>query len=173
MNIVIVGCGRVGATLAADLDTRGNQVTIIDLSTAAFERLPSTFGGEAIRGDGTDEDTLRRAGAASADAFLALTEGDNRNVMAAQLATEALGVRKVVAKINDTVRAQAYADLGVATICRTDLMAYALLAHLGLPVGPAPGVRDAAPHPHYDEPLAPARAAAPGAAVGAQPAGEG
>jgi trk/ktr system potassium uptake protein len=173
MNIVIVGCGRVGAALAADLDTRGNQVTIIDVSTAAFERLPSTFGGEAIRGDGTDEDTLRRAGAASADVFLALTEGDNRNVMAAQLATEALGVHKVVAKINDTVRAQAYADLGVATICRTDLMAYALLAHLGLPIGPAPGVREGAPHPHHDEPLASARAAAPVAVVGSRPAGEG
>ncbi|MEO8229737.1 MAG: TrkA family potassium uptake protein [Chloroflexota bacterium] len=173
MNIVIVGCGRVGATLAADLDSRGNQVTIIDLSTGAFERLPSTFGGEAIRGDGTDEDTLRRAGAASADVFLAMTEGDNRNVMAAQLATEALGVQKVVAKINDTVRARAYADLGVATICRTDLMAHALLAHVGLPVGPAPGVRNAAPHPHHDEPLGPAGAAAPVAAVGARPAGEG
>ena len=172
MNIVIVGCGRVGATLAADLDSRGNQVTIIDLSTGAFERLPATFGGEAIRGDGTDEDTLRRAGAASADVFLALTEGDNRNVMAAQLATEAFGVQKVVAKINDTVRAQAYADLGVATICRTDLMAHALLAHVGLPVGPAPGVRNAAPHPH-DEPLASVGAAAPAAAVGARPAGEG
>lgn len=173
MNIVIVGCGRVGATLAADLDARGNRVTIIDLSTRAFERLPLTFGGEAVRGDGTDEDTLRRAGAASADVFLALTEGDNRNVMAAQLATEALGVEKVVAKINDTVRAQAYADLGVATICRTDLMAHAVLAHLGLPAGSAPGVRDAVPHPHHDEPLAPAPAAAPVAAVGARPAGEG
>ncbi|MGZ8501600.1 MAG: potassium channel family protein, partial [Candidatus Limnocylindrales bacterium] len=127
MNIVIVGCGRVGASLAADLDTRGHQVTIVDLSTAAFDRLPSTFAGEATRGDGTDEDTLRRAGAAGADVFLALTEGDNRNVMAAQLAIEALGIRRVVAKINDAVRAEAYADLGLATICRTDLMAYSLL----------------------------------------------
>ena len=64
-------------------------------STAAFDRLPSTFGGEAIRGDGTDEDVLRRAGAEGADVFLALTEGDNRNVMAAQLAAEALGVGRV------------------------------------------------------------------------------
>jgi trk system potassium uptake protein TrkA len=173
MNIVIIGCGRVGATLAADLDTRGHQVTIIDLSTAAFERLPSTFAGEAVRGDGTDEDALRRAGAAGADVFLALTEGDNRNVMAAQLATEALGVRRVVAKINDTVRAQAYADLGIATICRTDLMAHSLLSHLGLPVGPTPGVREAAPHPHDDEPLTPVLADAPVATVGARPAGEG
>ncbi len=173
MNIVIVGCGRVGAGLAADLDTRGHRVTIVDPSTAAFERLPTTFGGEAIRGDGTDEDTLRRAGAAGADVFLALTEGDNRNVMAAQLATEVLGVGKVVAKVNDNVRAEAYADLGIATICRTDLMAHAVLAYLGLAVGPVPGVREPAPHPHHDGPLAPVRADAPVAAVGAQPAGEG
>ncbi len=173
MNVVIVGCGRVGASLAADLNARGHKVTIIDLSTSAFERLPSTFGGEAVRGDGTDEDTLRRAGAAEADVFLALTEGDNRNVMAAQLATEALGVGRVVAKINDTVRAEAYADLGIATICRTELMANALLAHLGLKVEPAPGVREAAPHPHDDEPSVPARTDPPVAAVGARPAGEG
>jgi hypothetical protein len=104
--------------------------------------------------------------------FLALTEGDNRNVMAAQLATEVLGIGRVVAKINDTVRAEAYADLGIATICRTDLMAHALLAHLGLPVGPAPGVRDAAPHPHHDDPIGPDRADPAMAAVGARPAGE-
>jgi trk system potassium uptake protein len=172
MNIIIVGCGRVGSSLAADLDTRGHQVTIVDLSTAAFDRLPSTFAGQAVRGDGTDEDTLRRAGAADADVFLAMTEGDNRNVMAAQLATEALGVRRVVAKINDSIRAEAYADLGVATICRTDLMAYSLLGYLGLPVGPAPGVREAAPHPHHADPAA-VVADGPAATVGARLAGEG
>ncbi len=67
MNVVIVGCGRVGATLAADLDAKGHRVTVLDISTRAFERLPATFAGSAIRGDGTDEDTLRRAGAAEAD----------------------------------------------------------------------------------------------------------
>ena len=148
MNIIIVGCGRVGATMAADLDSRGHHVTILDVSTRAFDRLPSTFRGTAIRGDGTDEDTLRRAGTAGADVFLALTEGDNRNVMAAQLAVEALEVGRVVAKINDPVRAKAYAELGVATICRTDLMTHALLSHLELPTGPQPSVRSAAPHPH-------------------------
>lgn len=173
MNIVIVGCGRVGSSLAADLDTRGHRITIVDLSTAAFDRLPSTFAGEAVRGDGTDEDTLRRAGAADADVFLAMTEGDNRNVMAAQLATEALGVRRVVAKINDSIRAEAYADLGVATICRTDLMAYSLLGYLGLPVGPAPGVREAAPHRHHADPVAAVLADGPAATVGARPAGQG
>ena len=85
-----------------------------------------------MRGDGTDEDTLRRAGAEDADIFIAMTEGDNRNVMAAQLAHEALGAKRVIAKINDPVRAEAYADLGIATLCRTDLMADAVNAFLGL-----------------------------------------
>ena len=172
MNIVVVGCGRVGAAIAADLDTRGHRVTIVDVSTDAFDRLPSTFKGNAVRGDGTDEDTLRRAGAEGADVFLALTEGDNRNVMTAQLATEALGIKSVVAKINDPVRAEAYADLGIATICRTDLMTHALLAHLQLPVGPAPRVREAAPHPHLDDPVRPAVAGADVARAGAMPARE-
>jgi trk system potassium uptake protein TrkA len=153
MNVVIVGCGRVGATLAADLDANHHQVTIVDLSTRAFDRLPSTFTGNAVRGDGTDEDTLRRAGAETADVFLALTEGDNRNVMAAQLAAEVLGIGRVVAKINDQIRADAYADLGIATLCRTDLMTHALLGHLGLGGGPMPGVRAAVPHHHdVDDP---------------------
>jgi trk system potassium uptake protein TrkA len=168
MKIIIVGCGRVGATVAADLDARSHAVTIIDQSTGAFERLPSTFGGNAVRGDGTDEDTLRRAGAEGADVFLALTEGDNRNVMAAQLAAEALAIPQIVAKINDPVRAAAYADLGIATICRTDLMDHALLSHLGLAVGPAPRVREAVPHPHHDS----QPAVVAGTAVGTAPAGE-
>ncbi len=165
MNIVIVGCGRVGATMAGDLDAKGHRVTIVDISTRAFERLPATFGGSAVRGDGTDEDTLRRIGAAEADVFLALTEGDNRNVMAAQLATEALEVKQVVAKINDVVRAKAYAELGIATICRTDLMTHALLGYMGLPVGPTPRIREAAPHTHPDG-TSPVAAAIGGSTVG-------
>ena len=97
MKAVIVGCGRVGASLAEELDRAGWQVLILDLDTSSFDRLPSSFGGTALRGDGTDEDVLRRAGAEDADLFLALTEGDNRNVMAAQLGIEALGARATVA----------------------------------------------------------------------------
>jgi len=133
VNIVIVGCGRVGAALAETFDRGGHRVVILDTSTRSFEKLPSSFGGEAIRGDGTDEDVLRRAGAEDADLFIALTEGDNRNVMAAQLALEALSAKRVVAKINDPVRATAYAELGIATICRTGLMMDAINAYLGLP----------------------------------------
>ncbi len=140
MKAVIVGCGRVGAGLADALDRAGWQVLIIDRATAAFDRLPSTFGGTALRGDGTDEDTLRRAGAEGADLFLALTEGDNRNIMAAQLGIEALGAARTVAKINDPVRAEAYAHLGIATLCRTNLMEAAVLAFLGQGSVERPGI---------------------------------
>ena len=166
MKIVIVGCGRVGASIADVYDRTGHEVLVIDSLTSAFDRLPSSFGGTAIRGDGTDEDVLERAGALGADVFLALTEGDNRNVMAAQLANEALGIDKVIAKINDPLRAKAYAELGIATLCRTGLMVDAVDRYLGLPtLGPA---RDARPErpprpafadrwPGHARPLPPAR----------------
>jgi trk system potassium uptake protein len=140
MKAVIVGCGRVGAVLADQLDRAGHEVLILDVSQAAFDRLPSSFGGSAVRGDGTDEDVLRRAGAQGADLFLALTEGDNRNIMAAQLAMEALGARQTVAKVNDPVRASAYAHLGIATLCRTDLMVAAVLGHLDMAPSVVPAV---------------------------------
>jgi len=131
VKAIIVGCGRVGAAMAETLDRAGHQVVILDVSTRAFDRLPSSFSGEAVRGDGTDEDTLRRAGAEDADLFIALTEGDNRNIMAAQLAAEALSAGRVIAKINDPVRATAYAELGIATLCRTGLMMDAINGFMG------------------------------------------
>ena len=147
MKAVIVGCGRVGALLATILDAAGNEVSVVDVSTVAFDRLPSGFRGQAIRGNGTDEAVLRRAGTAGADIFLAMTEGDNRNVMSAQLATEVFEVRTVIAKINDPVRAEAYAELGIATLCRTTLMSDAVLGVVGLPTSGAPAVR--APKGHH------------------------
>jgi trk system potassium uptake protein TrkA len=146
MKTVIVGCGRVGAAVAEALDRAGHQVTIIDRTTSAFDKLEGSFKGNAIRGDGTDEDMLRKAGAEGADLFLALTEGDNRNVMAAQLATEALHVAQVVAKVNDPLRAEAYAALGLATICRTDLMLDAIMGFTGLGGGTIRGVQEATGH---------------------------
>jgi trk system potassium uptake protein TrkA len=133
VKIVIVGCGRVGASAAETWDKAGHEVVILDVSNRAFERLPASFGGTAVRGDGTDEDVLRRVGADDADVFVALTEGDNRNVMSAQLAVEAFEIKSVIAKINDPVRSAAYSQLGIATICRTGLMVDALNGHLGLP----------------------------------------
>ena len=161
MKIVIVGCGRVGASVADAYDRNGHDVLVLDSSTTAFDRLPSSFGGVAIRGDGTDEDVLERAGARGADVFLALTEGDNRNVMAAQLATEALGIQKVVAKINDPLRATAYAELGIGTLCRTGLMVDAIDAYLGESASGLPGMLE--PTGHHDAPRAGTADAAPSA----------
>ena len=131
MKTVIVGCGRVGA--ADGRSARPGRPSRSSSSTgdARPSTSSSSFKGNAVRGDGTDEDMLRRAGVEGADLFLALTEGDNRNVMAAQLATEALGVAQVVAKVNDPLRAEAYAALGLATICRTDLMLDAIMGFTG------------------------------------------
>lgn len=160
MKIVIVGCGRVGAAVAETYDAGGHEVVIVDESTAAFDRLPEGFGGRAVRGDGTDEDVLRKAGTEGADVFLALTEGDNRNVMAAQLAVEALGVGRVIAKLNDPVRAAAYAELGIATLCRTGLMVDAVNDYLGLPASGLPGIlAPTGNHPgeaHHVDPAGPA-----------------
>jgi trk system potassium uptake protein TrkA len=149
VKIVIVGCGRVGAAAAEAYDRSGHQVVILDSSTAAFDKLPSSFGGTALRGDGTDEDVLKRAGAEGAEVFLALTEGDNRNIMSAQLAIEALGIERVIAKINDPLRAKAYAELGIATLCRTGLMIDAVDRFLGFPPGGLPGML--APTGHHGE----------------------
>jgi trk system potassium uptake protein TrkA len=150
VKYVIVGCGRVGAGLAEAFDNAGNEVVILDITTRAFDRLSDEFKGQALRGDGTDEDVLRRAGAEGADVFLALTEGDNRNVMAAQLAMENLHVGKAVAKINDPVRAAAYADLGIATVCRTTMLTDAILAFLDMGKTGMPSVIAPVPHVHAE-----------------------
>ena len=178
MRIVIVGCGRVGSTLAENFDADGHEVIILDVRTSAFDRLPETFKGAAIRGDGTDEEVLRRAGAQGADIFLSLTEGDNRNIMAAQVATESLALPQVIAKINDPVRAAAYAELGVVTLCRTNVMVDTVAKYLNLPMQTGPGIdipetpgREH-PHPSAETIEAPARSAGqtPAAGGAAEPA---
>lgn len=152
MRVVIIGCGRTGAMLAEILDGAGHAVTIIDVRTSAFSRLAATFKGSAVRADGTDEDALRRAEAEGADLFLALTEGDNRNIMAAQIAREALGVPSVYAKVNDPVRARAYAELGIGTMCRTTMITDALLQAIGeRPIG-EPSILAGRDHHNDDRP---------------------
>jgi trk system potassium uptake protein TrkA len=133
MRVIIIGCGRVGARTAAELDQRGDHVTVIDVEQRAFGRLPSTFGGVTVRGSGSDEDILRGAGADLAEVLMALTEGDNRNALAAQLGKHIFGIPRVIAKINDPLRAEAYRTLGLETICRTVILADALVlaAHEG------------------------------------------
>jgi trk/ktr system potassium uptake protein len=127
MRIIIIGCGRVGAATAVALDKRGDHVTVIDLNPRAFEKLPTDYSGITIRGNGADEDVLRSAEAEMAELVMALTEGDNRNVMAAQLAKHVFGVPRVIAKINDPLRAEAYRTLGLETICRTTILSEALV----------------------------------------------
>lgn len=160
MRVIVVGCGRVGSGIAERMARDGHDLTVIDVSTDAFTRLEDDFPGQAIRGDGTDEDVLRRAGADEADMFFALTEGDNRNVLAAQLATETFKIQQVVVKINDPVRAEAYRDLGMATVCRTRLLVDALARYAGLPADPgASGVAaPSQPHVHGNGQPAPAAA---------------
>ena len=176
MKIVIVGCGRVGSTLAENLDADGHDVIILDVRTAAFDRLPETFKGAAIRGDGTDEEVLRRAGAQGADIFLSLTEGDNRNIMAAQVATESFAIPQVIAKINDPVRAAAYAELGVVTLCRTNILVDTVATYLNLPMQTGPGIDipetpgHEHPHPSADTIESPAHPAG-GTPAGTGPAG--
>ena len=150
MRSVIVGSGRVGAGLASTLAKLGHEVTILDVRTDAFRRLDPAFPGQALRGDGTDEATLRRAGAEGADWFFALTNGDNRNVLAAQLAAETFGIARVVAKVNDPVRAEAYALMGIDTVDRTTWMIDAITRFMDHPGRPnATDVRAAdAEHAH-------------------------
>lgn len=130
MKIVIVGCGRVGGFLAGILDQEGHHVTIVDLDRAWFAHLPERFNGTTLLGDGTDMDVLRQAGIEGADALLALTDGDNRNLMAAQIAKELFGVKKVIAKVNDPIRAQMYRARGIDTFSRTTILGALLHASL-------------------------------------------
>lgn len=127
MKVLIIGCGRVGARTAMELDRRGEKVTIIDSDQRAFLKLPTKFGGASVRGSGTDEAVLREAGAEMTDVLMALTEGDNRNALAAQIGKHLFGIPRVIAKINDPVRAEAYRSLGLETICRTAILSDALV----------------------------------------------
>jgi trk system potassium uptake protein TrkA len=119
MHVVIVGCGRVGAYLATSLAQRGDRVAVIDNDQNAFSRLDEDFTGTSIRGTGIDEDVLRSAGIMSADAFLAVTNWDNTNLMAAQVARSVFGVKMVAARVYDPVRAEIFANMGIITICPT------------------------------------------------------
>jgi trk system potassium uptake protein TrkA len=123
MKVVIMGCGRVGAELAAILDREGHQVTVLDIDPDSFSQLPSNFRGSVVVGNGIDQDVLRRVGVAEADAFVAVTPGDNRNAMASQMAKHLFGVRKVLCRIFDPIREEMYHNLGLETISPTRVMA--------------------------------------------------
>ena len=116
MRFVIMGCGRVGSGLARSLTDDGHSVTIMDVRQDAFRRLPPQFRGNAIIGDGLDSAALQRAGIENADVFVSVTQGDNRNLMAAQLARHIFKVPRVVARVYDDSRAEVFRELGLQTL---------------------------------------------------------
>ncbi|MBC5824976.1 MAG: TrkA family potassium uptake protein [Candidatus Eremiobacteraeota bacterium] len=119
MRYLIVGCGRVGSTLAKRLARAGHDITVVDESSAAFRRLGRDFGGKLVLGTGIDVDVLTRAGAERADGFATVTQGDNRNIMAAMIAQKHFNIKRVVARIYDPERSTMYRDFGISTICPT------------------------------------------------------
>lgn len=114
-----MGCGRVGARVAQMLTRSGHEVTIMDVKSSAFGRLGSDFRGSTILGNGIDQEVLKRAGIERADAFVAATQGDNRNIMASQIAQHVFGVKKVVTRIYDPLRSDTFAALGLQAISPT------------------------------------------------------
>jgi len=123
MKVVIMGCGRVGGRLAGLLEANGHSVTVLDLDPYSFRRLPPGFKGTALVGNGIDQEALKKAGIEEADVFVALTQGDNRNVMAAQIAKHIFNVPRVMCRIYDPLRCDMYQTLGLEAISPTTIFA--------------------------------------------------
>lgn len=128
MNIIIVGCGRGGSRLGRRLAESGNRVAVVDNDRAAFNRLGPNFQGSTYQGSGMDQELLHRAGVDAADVVYAMTGGDNRNLMIAQLVKIQFKVQRAVARLHDPVRAEKYHELGLETICTTTIIC-GLLEH--------------------------------------------
>ena len=131
MKVLIIGCGRVGAWLARSLDADGHKVTVLDMDAYSFRRLRfpglvDEFKGTALVGNGTDQEVLEKAGVRDADVFIALTEGDNRNIRACQIAKHVFNVPRVICRIYDPLREEMYAALGLETISPTKVFAQLL-----------------------------------------------
>lgn len=127
MNVVIMGCGRVGARVASLLDQNGHNITVVDTRSASFERLAQDYSGDTVIGTGIDEDILKIAGIEKADAFIAVTNHDNRNLMAAQVAQTIFKVPQVIVRIYDPVREDTYRRMGLTTICPTTTISAMIL----------------------------------------------
>jgi trk system potassium uptake protein TrkA len=141
VHIVIMGCGRVGSTLAASVEAAGHSVAVIDQNPDAFRRLGPDFGGVTVTGIGFDREVLVQAGIERADAFAAVSSGDNSNIISARLARETFGVQRVVARIYDSKRAEVYERLGIPTVATVRWTADRMLRHL-VPEGHAELWRD-------------------------------
>ncbi|HEU4512364.1 MAG TPA: TrkA family potassium uptake protein [Nocardioidaceae bacterium] len=141
MHVVIMGCGRVGSTLARSLEDRDHTVAVIDSNPDAFRRLGPSFNGTKVTGIGFDQDVLDRAGIEKADAFCAVSSGDNSNIIAARVARETFGIQQVVARIYDPGRAEVYQRLGIETVATVKWTADQVLRRI-LPAGAEPDFRD-------------------------------
>ena len=136
-----MGCGRVGSTLARSLEDRDHDVSVIDSNPDAFRRLGPSFGGTKVTGIGFDQGVLDRAGIEKADAFAAVSSGDNSNIIAARVARETFGIQQVVARIYDPGRAEVYQLLGITTVATVKWTADQILRRI-LPAGAEPDFRD-------------------------------
>ncbi|MBB3044841.1 NAD-binding protein [Nocardioides sp. LMS-CY] len=141
MHVVIMGCGRVGSTLARSLEDRNHTVSVIDADPDAFRRLGPGFNGDKVTGQGFDQEVLEKAGIRRADAFAAVSSGDNSNIIAARVARETFGIQQVVARIYDPGRAEVYQRLGITTVATVKWTADQMLRRL-LPAGAEPDFRD-------------------------------
>jgi trk system potassium uptake protein TrkA len=141
VHVVIMGCGRVGSTLARAVEDRGHSVAIIDSNPDAFRRLGPTFSGDKITGMGFDQSVLEAANIAEAGAFAAVSSGDNSNIISARVARETFGIDNVVARIYDPGRAEVYQRLGIPTVATVKWTADQILRKL-MPEGTEPDWRD-------------------------------
>ena len=122
-KIVNMGCGRTGARLASMLDAAGHNVTVMDVDAYSFRRLSAEFKGKALVGNGIDQEALKKAGIEGAEVFIAVTQGDNRNIMAAQIAKHIFNVPRVICRIYDPLRQEIFQTLGLETISPTTIFA--------------------------------------------------
>jgi trk system potassium uptake protein TrkA len=141
VHVVIMGCGRVGSTLARSLEDRNHTVSIVDSNPDAFRRLGPSFAGTKVTGIGFDQGVLERAGIQQAHAFAAVSSGDNSNIIAARVARETFGIQQVVARIYDPGRAEVYQRLGITTVATVKWTSDQVLRRL-LPAGAEPDFRD-------------------------------
>jgi trk system potassium uptake protein len=141
VHVVIMGCGRVGSTLARSLEQRNHTVSVIDSEPDAFRRLGPEFNGDKVTGFGFDQAVLEKAGIRRAEAFAAVSSGDNSNIIAARVARETFGIEQVVARIYDPGRAEVYQRLGITTVATVKWTADQILRRL-LPAGAEPDFRD-------------------------------
>lgn len=141
MHIVIMGCGRVGSTLARGLEKRGHTSAVIDVNVDSFRRLGPEFSGQTVKGVGFDREVLMEAGIERADAFAAVSSGDNSNILSARVVRETFGVQNVVARIYDPGRAEVYERLGIPTVATVRWTADQVMRRL-LPAGSEPLWRD-------------------------------